>query len=182
MIISPTMQFATGFSTLAASLGRSPWVFEPGAVDLSLLDTHKAAIERLVRGLGESAPDVRLPGQGPQSGSPQRVALRDVPDIAALLAQPGEPHLPTRCTTRSAARTSWRTPGLSAAPTRALRAWTVRTSRMLRRTACSGGSANWRLRSGERHTDRTPSEECSYRKPTASSGRWASRPCGIGYA
>ena len=27
-----------------------------------------------------------------------------------------------------------------------------------------------------------PSEECSYRKPTANSGRWASRPCGIGSA
>ena len=38
----------------------------------------------------------------------------------------------------------------SAAPTRARRAWTVRTSRMSRRMACSGGSANWRLRSGTR--------------------------------
>ena len=56
-------------------------------------------------------------------------------------------------------------PGPSAAPTRAHRAWTVRTSRMSRRTACSGGSANWRLRSGRRRTDRTPSEECSYRRP-----------------
>ena len=46
----------------------------------------------------------------------------------------------------------------------------------------SGGSANWRLRSGRRRTDRTPSEECTYRKPTASSGRWASRPCEIGSA
>src|SRR5208337_1901225 len=26
---------------------------------------------------------------------------------------------------------------------------------------------------------RTPSEECSYRRPTANSGRWASRPCAI---
>ena len=31
-------------------------------------------------------------------------------------------------------------------------------------------------------TDRLPSEECSYRRPTANSGRWASRPCGIGSA
>jgi len=29
---------------------------------------------------------------------------------------------------------------------------------------------------------RTPSEECSYRRPTANSGRWASRPCEIGCA
>jgi hypothetical protein len=30
----------------------------------------------------------------------------------------------------------------------------------------SGGSANWRLRSGRRLTDRIPSEECTYRRPT----------------
>jgi len=93
----------------------------------------------------------------------------------------------TRCTTRSAARTSWHMPMLSAAPTRAHRGWTVRTSRMSTRTACSGGSVNWRLRSGMRNTDRIPSDECSYRRPTQrrrapSSGRWASRPCAIGCA
>ena len=32
---------------------------------------------------------------------------------------------------------------------------------------------------GRRLIDRTPSEECSYRRPTANSGRWASRPCVI---
>ena len=42
--------------------------------------------------------------------------------------------------------------------------------------------ANWRLRSGRRLTDRSRSDECSYRRPTANSGRWASRPCGIGSA
>lgn len=57
--------------------------------------------------------------------------------------------------------------------------WTVRTSRMSRRTACSGGWANWRLRLETRSTDRIRSDECSYRKPMANSGRWASRPCGI---
>ena len=31
-------------------------------------------------------------------------------------------------------------------------------------------------------TDRTQTEECTYRRPTANSGRWASRPCGIGCA
>src|SRR4029077_10740102 len=41
---------------------------------------------------------------------------------------------------------------------------------------------NWRLLSGKRLTDRTPSEECSYRRPTANSGRWASRPRAIGSA
>src|SRR5439155_13185039 len=88
----------------------------------------------------------------------------------------------TPCTTRSAARTSWLMPTPSAAPTRARRGWMVRTSRTSRRMGCSGGLANWRLLSGKRPTDRTLSEECSYRRPTANSGRWASRPCGIGSA
>src|SRR6185369_5912997 len=60
----------------------------------------------------------------------------------------------TRCTTRLAARTSWHMPGPSAAPTGAHRAWTARTSRISRRTGCSGGLANWRLRSRKGHTDR----------------------------
>src|SRR5271155_4039966 len=88
----------------------------------------------------------------------------------------------TPSTTRSAARTFWRMPMLSAAPTRARRAWTVRTSRPLRRMGSSDGWANWRLRSGRRLTDRTLSDACTYRRPTANSGRWASQPCGIGSA
>ena len=88
----------------------------------------------------------------------------------------------TPCTTRSAAMTFWPMRMLSAAPTRAHREWTDRILRTSRRMGCSGGSANWRLRSGRGPTDRTPSEECSYRRPTANSGRWASRPCGIGSA
>src|SRR5712691_517384 len=91
----------------------------------------------------------------------------------------------TPCTTRSAMKTSWPMPMLSAAPTRAHRGWTVRTSQTSKRMGCSGGLANWRLRSGRRLTDRTLSEECSYRRPMANSGRWASRcnlhnaPCSI---
>ena len=88
----------------------------------------------------------------------------------------------TPSTTRSAAKTFWRTPMPSAAPTRARRAWIVRTSRPSRRTGSSDGWANWRLRSGRRLTDRTLSDAFSYRRPTANSGRWASQPCGIGSA
>src|SRR4029453_11030830 len=76
----------------------------------------------------------------------------------------------TRCTTRSAARTSWLMLWPSAAPTRAHQGWTARTSRTSRRMGCGGGLANWRLLSGKRLTDRPPSEECSYPKPTANSG------------
>jgi hypothetical protein len=88
----------------------------------------------------------------------------------------------TPCTTRSAATTSWLMPIPSAAPTRAHRVWTVRSLRTSTRMGCSGGLANWRLLSGRRLTGRLQSEECSYRRPTANSGRWASRPCGIGSA
>jgi hypothetical protein len=52
----------------------------------------------------------------------------------------------------------------------------------IERMGLSGGWLNWRLRSGGRHTDRNRSDACSYRRPTANSGRWASRPCGIGSA
>src|SRR6202049_853187 len=38
----------------------------------------------------------------------------------------------------------------------------------------SGGWLNWRLRSGRRHTDRSRSDACSYRRPTAKL-----RPLGI---
>src|ERR1700726_246844 len=72
--------------------------------------------------------------------------------------------------TRSAARTFWRTPMPSAAPTRARRAWTVRTSRPSRRTEWSDGLANWRLRSGRRLTDRTLSDAFSYGRPTPTQG------------
>ena len=35
---------------------------------------------------------------------------------------------------------------------------------------------NWRLRSGRRHTDRSRSDACSYRRPTANSGMVAVNP------
>src|ERR1700740_569627 len=71
----------------------------------------------------------------------------------------------TPSTTRSAARTFWRTPTPSAAPTRARRVWTARTSRTSRRMGWNGGWANWRLRSGGRLTNRIQSDAFSYRRP-----------------
>src|SRR6202166_3115605 len=64
----------------------------------------------------------------------------------------------TPSTTRSAAKTFWRMPMPSAAPTRARRAWTVRTSRQSRRTGWSDGWAHWRVRSDRRLTDPTLSD------------------------
>src|SRR5271156_3321554 len=57
------------------------------------------------------------------------------------------------------------------------RAWTARTLWTWRHMGSSGGWLNWRLRSGRRHTARSRSDECSYRRPTANSGRWGSRVC-----
>ena len=88
----------------------------------------------------------------------------------------------TPCMTRSAAKTSCAVPMPSAALTRAHRGSTGRISRMSKHTGWSGGMANWRLRSSRRPTDRTLSDVCLSRRPTANSGRWASRPCGIGFA
>ena len=87
-------------------------------------------------------------------------------------------------TTRSAARTFWRTPMPSAAPTRARRAWTVRTSRRSRRTGSSDGWTNWRLRSRQ-ETYRPDPIRRVYEIPEGqrqTPGRWASQPCGIGSA
>src|SRR6516225_2668478 len=53
-----------------------------------------------------------------------------------------KPAIPsTPCTTRSAAKTSWPMPMLNAAPTRARRVWTVRTSRTSKRMGCNDGLA-----------------------------------------
>src|SRR6266446_3455161 len=62
------------------------------------------------------------------------------------------------------------------------RVWTARTLQTSKRMGSSGGWPNWRLRLGRRHTDRSRSDACTSRRPTANSGRWASRPCGIGSA
>jgi hypothetical protein len=46
--------------------------------------------------------------------------------------------------------------------------WTARTSRTSKSMGCSDGLANWRLGSGRRLTDRTLSEDCTYRRPMSS--------------
>jgi hypothetical protein len=74
----------------------------------------------------------------------------------------------------------------SAASTRAYRVWIVKTTGTSKRMGGNDGSANWRLRSGRGRTDRTPSEECTYRRPTAGDGDLRARgrpklpanPCG----
>ena len=51
-----------------------------------------------------------------------------------------------------------------------------------RRMGSSDGWRNWRLPSGRRLIGQSQSDECIYRRPTANSGRWGSRACGIGSA
>ena len=96
-------------------------------------------------------------GEGLEIGRPINSGQRSETADGVARESEGRTRLPaasTPSTTRSAARTFWRMPMLSAAPTRARRAWTVRTSRPSRRTGSSDGWANWRLRSGRRLTDR----------------------------
>jgi len=69
-----------------------------------------------------------------------------------------------------------------APPIGARRRSTARILRTSRRTGSRAGWLNWRLRSDRRPTGRSQSDECIYRRPTASSDRWASRACGIGSA
>ena len=78
----------------------------------------------------------------------------------------------TLCTTRSAATTSWPMRMRSAAPTRAHRAWMAGNLRTSRRMGYSGGLANWRLRSGRKLTDRTPS------KSVHTEGQWQAQAVG----
>src|SRR5262249_45051555 len=72
----------------------------------------------------------------------------------------------TPCTTRSAAKTSWLMPMLSAAPTRAHRVWTVRNSRTLKRMGCNGGLATGACaQAGDLPTG-------SYQKSVHTKGQW----------
>src|ERR1700726_1001555 len=111
-------------------------------------------------------------GEGPGDWAPYqlRKAFRNCRRRCTRKRRQNPAIASTPSTTRSAPRTSWRTPMPSAAPTRARRAWTVRTSRPSRRTEWSDGLANWRLRSGRRLTDRTLSDAFSYGRPTPTQG------------
>jgi hypothetical protein len=57
--------------------------------------------------------------------------------------------------------------------------WLGELALALRQETCAQAGD---LRSGRRPTDRIQSDACTYRRPTANSGRWASQPCRIGSA
>lgn len=92
-LVCPTAcitDMASPACSLATAWGRRPCVLPPDWLDLSPVDTDLPSVERLLRRLDESRMRVRLPGDGPASGSPRRVALRDIPDLSSHLAS-GQP-------------------------------------------------------------------------------------------
>src|SRR5271169_6589145 len=121
---------------------------------------------------------------------PERHASRRLSDHLTFEGQKQKVHsLVDKIYSRENLKLAWErvranrgAPMPGAVPIRAHRAWTVRTLWTSKRMGWSGGWLNWRLRSGRRLTDQRQSDECLYRRPTANSGRWASRACGIGSA
>ena len=74
-----------------------------------------------------------------------------------------------------------RMPMPSAAPTRARRAWTVEDFEAVEAYGVERwlGELALALEAGDLPTGPYP-DACTYLRPTANSGRWASQPCGIG--
>lgn len=78
----------------------------------------------------------------------------------------------TPCTTRSAGKTSWPMPMLNAAPTRAHRAWTVRTLRTLKRM---GAAVAWRTGACAQAGDVSTGP---YQKSVHTEGQWQTQAIG----
>jgi hypothetical protein len=84
---------ASAHFSLQPAWGCRPSLLPAGWLDLTPADTELASIERLLRRLPEEQLRVRLPGNTPGSGAPQRVRLRDITDLRAELAHPQRLHL-----------------------------------------------------------------------------------------
>ncbi len=72
-------------SQLTAAWGRKPCVLPSAALDLGPVRTDLASIERLLRLLPEERLRVRITGSGPDSGSPRRIPMRELPDLQTPL-------------------------------------------------------------------------------------------------
>jgi hypothetical protein len=79
--------------SLDQAWGRRPWAMPQGMLDLSGLDTSLPALESLFRRMPADKLFVRVPGHGPASGPPKRIAMSDVPDLHARLHDGGRLHL-----------------------------------------------------------------------------------------
>ena len=79
--------------SLDIAWGHRPCVLPSDWLDLSPVDTDLPSVERLLRTLDESRMRVRLPGDGPASGSPRRVMLGDIASLSEHLAAGRTLHL-----------------------------------------------------------------------------------------
>ncbi len=71
--------------SLAAAWGKKPCILPAGWLDLTPVQTDLASIEALLRRLPEERLRVRITGDGPDSGSPRRVMMRELPDVREQL-------------------------------------------------------------------------------------------------
>lgn len=72
-------------TSLKALWGLRPWPMPHGMLDLSGIDTSLPALEAIFRRMPADKLFVRVPGPGPASGQPARIALSDVGDLARHL-------------------------------------------------------------------------------------------------
>lgn len=75
---------------LAKVWGKSHLELPQGALDLSGAPVSIPDLEALFRRMPADHLYVRIPGQGPAGGAPQRIVMADIPDLAARVAS-GEP-------------------------------------------------------------------------------------------
>jgi len=75
--------------SLDSAWGRRPCVLPHDWLDLSPVATDLPSVERLLRTLDESRMRVRIPGDGPASGSPRRVMLSEDLDAATAAFRVG---------------------------------------------------------------------------------------------
>ena len=67
--------------SLKTAWGRNPCVLPPGWFDLAPVKTDLVSLEALLRRLPEEKLRVRITGDGPDSGAPRRIMMRDLSDL-----------------------------------------------------------------------------------------------------
>jgi hypothetical protein len=72
-------------NSLTAAWGKKPCILPEGWLDLTPAHTDLGSLERLLRRLPEESLRVRITGDGPESGSPRRIMMGELPDLCAQL-------------------------------------------------------------------------------------------------
>ena len=87
------MAVSSSNPSLSASWGLRPWPMPRGMLDLSGIDTSLPALEAMFRRMPADKLFVRVPGPGPASGPPQRIAMSEVVDLEQRLHDGRQVHL-----------------------------------------------------------------------------------------